>query len=133
MIEGCLEWQQQGLSPPDVISYATAAYLDAEDNFFAWLEESCVRDPNGWERTVDLFASWSRWAREQGEECGNLKQFKGHLVSRGFAHKRDAALEGLAIKAYVSNGVKGREGMNYYRRYARVTSIISKPFTCLHS
>ncbi|MGO9048942.1 MAG: phage/plasmid primase, P4 family [Xanthobacteraceae bacterium] len=49
MIQGCLDWQKQGLSPPASVSDATAAYLDAEDSIAAWIEECCDRDPSAWE------------------------------------------------------------------------------------
>jgi putative DNA primase/helicase len=32
MIEGCLAWQQQGLSPPAAVREATSRYMDAEDS-----------------------------------------------------------------------------------------------------
>src|SRR5215212_1033436 len=43
MIEGCLEWQHIGLAPPEVVTTATAAYLEAEDALAAWLDDCCTR------------------------------------------------------------------------------------------
>src|SRR5439155_24773025 len=37
MIDGCLEWQRVGLTPPAVVRDATAAYLANEDAFAAWI------------------------------------------------------------------------------------------------
>ena len=37
MIEGCLDWQQNGLRPPASVRAATDAYLDGEDTLAAWL------------------------------------------------------------------------------------------------
>src|SRR5262249_5031698 len=31
MIEGCVDWQERGLAPPEIVTKATAAYLEAED------------------------------------------------------------------------------------------------------
>ena len=42
MIEGCLEWQQHGLAPPEAVTDATAAYLEAQDAIAAWIDE-CMR------------------------------------------------------------------------------------------
>ena len=51
MIDGCVDWQERGLAPPEVVTAATAAYLDAQDSIAAWLDECCDRDPNAWERS----------------------------------------------------------------------------------
>jgi hypothetical protein len=55
MIDGCLEWQKRGLAPPEAVTTATDAYLEAQDAFSAWLDECCERDPNAWERSMTLF------------------------------------------------------------------------------
>jgi putative DNA primase/helicase len=41
MIEGCRSWQDQGLDPPEAVTEATEAYLEAEDAMGAWIEECC--------------------------------------------------------------------------------------------
>jgi hypothetical protein len=50
MIDGCVDWQERGLAPAEVVTTATAAYLEAEDALAAWIEESGRRDPNAWPR-----------------------------------------------------------------------------------
>ena len=45
MIEGCLEWQSEGLQPPVAVIEATDAYLTAEDAMAAWLDEKCDAKP----------------------------------------------------------------------------------------
>ena len=56
MVQGCLDWQKQGLAPPAAVTFATEAYLEAEDAVAAWMDECCQRDPTAWERTAALFA-----------------------------------------------------------------------------
>src|SRR5262245_33882541 len=81
-VEGCLEWQTDGLAPPKTVSDATVAYLDAEDVIAAWMEECGERDPNGWESYANLFASWAQWAVKNGEHIGSQKQFIGRLEGK---------------------------------------------------
>jgi len=88
-IEGCLEWQRDGLKMPTSVREATDAYLDAEDAITAWIEESCSRDPNGWASSADLFASWTDWATKSGEPIGSSKGFGQKLETRGFIPRRD--------------------------------------------
>ncbi len=88
MIDGCLEWQERGLAPPEAVTSATAAYLEAEDAVAAWLDEVGTRDPNGWESTKMLFASWKTWADNAGEYAGTMKRFVQNLEARGLTPER---------------------------------------------
>jgi putative DNA primase/helicase len=83
MIEGCLEWQQTGLDPPDVVKDATASYLEAEDVLGAWIDEAGERDPNAFETSGALFAAWKKYAQRNGEWVGGSKKFSQRLDERG--------------------------------------------------
>jgi putative DNA primase/helicase len=101
LIEGCLEWQTDGLGMPQAVINATGAYLEAEDALAAWIDERCERDTNAWEQTSTLFASWSSWAESTGELGGSMKRFAQTLEGRGFSrHKRNVGqgFIGLAVK-----------------------------------
>jgi putative DNA primase/helicase len=88
MIEGCLDWQCQGLAPPPAVAGATEAYLEAEDAFSAWIDERCKRDPVSWSGTTELFGSWKAWAERAGEFPGSAKRFAQNLEARGFRPSR---------------------------------------------
>ncbi len=79
MIDGCLDWQERGLAPPEAVTAATAAYLEAQDSFSAWLDECCDRDANAWERQQTLFVSWKTWAEQAGQFVGDAKTFRERL------------------------------------------------------
>jgi hypothetical protein len=63
---GCLDWQERGLAPPEAVTAATAAYLEAQDSLAAWLDECCERDANAWERSQTLFAGDEHARYESG-------------------------------------------------------------------
>ena len=88
MIDGCVDWQERGLAPPEVVTKATAAYLEAEDALAAWIEEVGQLDPNAWEKSSDLFASWAAWATKAGEYVGPMKRFLGVFETKGFTYER---------------------------------------------
>lgn len=88
MIDGCLEWQREGLNPPQAVREATDAYLEAEDTLAAWIDERCERDPKAWEQSSNLFASWSAWADKAGEHVGTIRRFSQNLESHGFQPQR---------------------------------------------
>lgn len=84
MINGAMHWQEQGLRPPEAVTAATRAYLEAEDALSAWLDECCTRDVSAWESTGAQFASWRSWAEKAGEHPGTMKRFVQNLEVRGF-------------------------------------------------
>lgn len=82
-IEGCLEWQNSGLKPPQAVMAATDDYFEQEDGIGRWIAEACTRDPNATELTETLFQAWKAWAEEAGEFVGSTKRFSENLVTRG--------------------------------------------------
>lgn len=95
MIQGRLEWQARGLQPPEVVKKATASYLEAQDVIANWIDERCTPDPQAWEPTAKLFASWSRWATQAGEPVGSKKNLVQNVEARAvidrIAHTPGAA------------------------------------------
>ena len=89
-IEGCLEWQQTGLAPPQIVRAATDDYLAEEDALKLWLED-CAETAAEWafERKANLFASWKAWAERAGEFVGTQKRLSQSLEGRGFEAARE--------------------------------------------
>jgi putative DNA primase/helicase len=82
MIEGCLEWEQNGLKPPQVVKESTEQYLGAEDSLQQWIDECCDIGP-GFASSNALFFSWSKWCELSGEYVGTMKRLMAKLESRG--------------------------------------------------
>lgn len=82
----CTQWQQTGLAPPTAVVGATAAYLEAEDVFAAWIDEYCICDRQDWEKTTTLYAAWKVWAERNGEFAGTVRRFAQTLEQRGQAY-----------------------------------------------
>jgi putative DNA primase/helicase len=92
MINGCLDWQANGLVRPDSVVSATDEYFEDQNTTQQWLEESCDVDFSNfyrYEKTGPLFESWSRFAKLNGAEIGNSKSFKATMERMGFKYKRD--------------------------------------------
>jgi phage/plasmid-associated DNA primase len=62
MINGCLEWQKNGLKPPAAVREATEEYLQAEDTMSIWLDECCELVPSAFTTSTVLYGSWKAWA-----------------------------------------------------------------------
>jgi putative DNA primase/helicase len=105
MIEGSLEWQTQGLNPPQSVLAATNEYLTEEDDLGQWLEECCELKPAAEEPSASLFNSWQIWCRQNGVAAGvkgtfirRLKERPG-LESTRIGHKSDRGVKGVRLKA----------------------------------
>jgi putative DNA primase/helicase len=95
IIDGCTAWQNQGLSPPQIVTEGTDAYLEAEDGVSAWIEERCRRDPGSFATSAALFTSWSEWAAKHGEYVGTVRKLVSTLESKGFQPMRKNSARGF--------------------------------------
>jgi putative DNA primase/helicase len=94
-IQGCLEWQRDGLKPPAAVRDATAEYLDAEDTIRRWIEECCLVKCGGWTPVGALFANWHTWCERAGEREGSQKRFTQQLEAHGYERCRTGQARGF--------------------------------------
>ena len=87
MVDGCLKWQEIGLSPPQAVIDATAAYLETEDTIATWIEERCECGKSYRDTSGNLYASWKSWAELNGEFVGSQKSFSEKLQARDSIEK----------------------------------------------
>lgn len=103
MINGCIDWQENGLVRPQQVLAATNEYFSEQDTFGQWISEECRTDTGAakdWETARDLFENWSAFARAAGEDPGTQKRFGDELGKRGL--RRDQRrVEGKTPKVWV--------------------------------
>jgi putative DNA primase/helicase len=87
MVKGCLEWQERGIDPPDVVTSATDSYLEDQDTIGRWVDEYCECDPNAFTLVSELYAAWWAWADAMGEYKPNSKRFSQRLEAMGFVRE----------------------------------------------
>lgn len=103
IIEGARRYHRDGLVIPHIVRAATESYFAAEDMLSMWLDERCERDPDGWEKSERLFASWTEWATAAGETVGLMKSFSQKIEMKGFKPARKKIGRGFAgvrLKSY---------------------------------
>ncbi len=86
LIEGCLEWQRQGLAVPAAVREDTAEYLQKFDDVTMWLSECCVweADPTGRLCTTsELLKSYSGWREQSGAAFITATAFPERLTALG--------------------------------------------------
>jgi putative DNA primase/helicase len=100
-IEGCLEWQRDGLGVPDEVINATREYEAEQDTFSMFLEEKCVRVSNARVLSLTLYREYKAWAEEHGETPASHKTFASLMSERGFNKTRTmkgALYSGLGLR-----------------------------------
>jgi putative DNA primase/helicase len=96
MIEGCRGWFEDGLSPPDAVRTATAAYLSEEDSLAQWIEERCVAEKGRWGVGARLWQSWTGWAEVNKELPGSRKAFAEAMAAHGYAKEKRHGVRGYS-------------------------------------
>ncbi len=93
MINGSLDWTQNGLIRPSQVAKETEAYFAEQDVFGHWLNESCdvAMGNDARSATVEhLYRSWCQFAQAAGEKPGSAKAFHARMRQRGFEPHRNA-------------------------------------------
>ena len=82
MINGCLDWQRNGLARPAVVKDATAGFFSDQDSLSQWLGERCRIVTRKEAPSSALFRDWQEWTKGRGEEAGTMKSFSAALERR---------------------------------------------------
>jgi len=65
LVRGCLEWQRDGLNPPQVVLRATEAYRFSEDTIAEFVEDCCSPPsetaPDAREKFADVYGAFEVW------------------------------------------------------------------------
>jgi putative DNA primase/helicase len=116
-IEGCLDWQKNGLIVPEVVKKETAAYFDAQDIFNQWLEDRTeLKSKDFGETSALLFKNWSDYATNQHEEAGNLTGFREKMERAGYEYTKNTP-QNHGIRGYKGISLKAIEDNHYANNY----------------
>jgi putative DNA primase/helicase len=92
--QGWLDYQQQGLNPPEAVRVKTAEYRASNDVMQRFFEDSVHQTPHGFVKARELFTAWSKWCHDNGypsDVVGTEVSFADSMKKRGFEKKRTSA------------------------------------------
>lgn len=93
-VQGCLAWQQDGLSAPDIVSIATREYRENQDDLGNFIRDCCYIPKSApWAvktASKKLYERYSSWCADVGEHPKSGRIFGEALLERGFQRKRQA-------------------------------------------
>jgi putative DNA primase/helicase len=88
-VDGCLEWQRDGLRPPQAARLARDRYREDMEAFRDF-EQHCI-ESGGQVRASDLYAVYQKWATARDRPVLPQNKFGSELSARGYfsVHRRD--------------------------------------------
>lgn len=89
-IRGCLEWQRDGLRPPQAVRDATDTYRIEMDHIGGWLADCCICGLMQKDTSKRLYESYRRWCEDAGAHPLGMVKFAQKLVERGFLKQRNS-------------------------------------------
>ncbi len=98
-VQGCLEWQAEGLSVPACVRDYTAAYRSEMDPIRDWLADCTAPDPTSWTSTATLRASYEAWCGSNGEKPVGPRKLGLLLEAKSFSAEK------------APDGTRGRRGI----------------------
>jgi putative DNA primase/helicase len=83
-VRGCLQWQESGMTTPQVVMEATDDYRASQDTFADWLAyalenmQTTIFTPTG------MRDEYNTWAKENDAEKMTQRQYKANMEARGW-------------------------------------------------
>jgi putative DNA primase/helicase len=113
-LEGCIQWQREGLQAPEAVENATQEYRAESDVLTPFLDDCCIIEPSGCTTSCDLWESYVNWVQKTGEPRLSRNAFAGHLKGRKFVpdeqgHDKVRVWRGLWLRSQVA-GVRAHAG-----------------------
>jgi len=88
---GWLDYQAQGLNPPEAVRVRTEQYRADSDTLGRFLSERTISNAHGYVRARQLYGEWSKWCHDNGikaEEVGSEVSFAASMKARGYEKKQ---------------------------------------------
>lgn len=85
-VQGCLEWQKNGLQTPDEVKAATNDYRNEMDVIQTFIDECCFVKPGSTEvKTISgvLYGAYKNWCEQNGEHTLDNRTFGRRMSEKG--------------------------------------------------
>lgn len=88
-MQGCLEWQRDGLEVPAVVAAATEQYRNESDMLGAFLDECTVQGETLEAKGGELYNAYKIWCEQNGIDAKSNVWIAKDLASRGYDKYKD--------------------------------------------
>ena len=87
-VAGCLEWQREGLNPPDRVTRATREYREDMDEYADFLSDALIATKGTKVPKRDMHDAFLSWSRAKGVESLSKREFGTLLKHAGYSEIR---------------------------------------------
>lgn len=87
-VQGCLEWQKNGLKTPEEVKNATNGYREELDGIGTFLKECCILTSEVRTKSGDLYETYRKWCVDNGEFVIGNRHFGRRLSEKGFQNQQ---------------------------------------------
>lgn len=101
LLDGLLDWKQNGLIEPDQVRNATRAYRDDSDDLGRFLAACCDISENSATcraKASEMYEYYRTWAEAAGGSPWSLKGFNAALRDKGFEQKQSNGMWWLKVR-----------------------------------
>ena len=78
-IQGCLEWQREGLNPPQIVQDQVAEYKSSMDSISQFIKDECELGADCSHTASQFFSEYRSWCLAVGKKPKNQTAFKRAL------------------------------------------------------
>jgi len=93
-VRGCLDWQREGLNPPQTVQEATQQYRAEMDTFAAFITDRCAEGRNGFVTSAMLYKAYRAWCEDTGERPDTQTAVGKRLRERGYREGKQGGKRG---------------------------------------
>lgn len=97
MVRGCLEWQDGGLRPPEVVRDALRKYRSSQDTMGAFLADKFDFVPGAQVPKAQVRSCYEAWCEENGHRPFGAKRFYQEMTQRGVVGDESARTAGARM------------------------------------
>jgi phage/plasmid-associated DNA primase len=111
-VQGCLDWQREGLAEPEEVTFQTEEYQRDQDVLAHFIFDDCVEGPELSVKSERLYVRYKDWCDRAGEFKLTQTKFSTRLKERGYEKKRTGhgvIWYGIALKG---DGPSPGEGLD---------------------
>jgi putative DNA primase/helicase len=103
LVQGCLDWQREGLGVPEEVHAANKDYRASMDVIGRFIDDCCLVDPMVRIKANDLYDAYKRWCEASGEYAVTLTAFGIRMEEQGFAKVRSGGIWRIGIGLLATN------------------------------
>ncbi len=112
MLDGFRLWHENGLTIPEHVRAATAAYRSDMDPIGDFLDGCVVREPGATVRAARLHEAYAVWCTQNGREAISLNRFGRLMTERGYQRHTSGYVNYVDIR--LIEGAAGTEDPDDY-------------------